>query len=167
MSNKRAYHITDIYCAMRIINSRKFEPVSTNENNGDAGMNLFGLSDEYNKRQCFEKTGCEIHFESTESAIKVKIDTPIKELELDTLYDQAGWRMFVKYPLKKDLLKVISVKFTDDEKLREYVINDYIENNFLRKILFFLKLKSLEFYVYKFKSELQAQIESEDIYIHM
>lgn len=162
-----AYHITDVYCAMRIINSRKFEPASTSENNGDAGMNLFGLSNVYNKHQCFEKTGCEIHFESTKSAIKVEMDTPIKTLELDTLYDQPGWRMFVRYPLKEDLLKVISVKFTNAEKLREYVIDDYIENNFIRKILFFLKVKNLEFYVNKFKSELQAQIDSEDIYIYM
>lgn len=161
------YHITNINCAIQIINQKEFIPISTNPLNGDAGINLLGSTDNFNKRQCFEKSGCDIIFSSNEQPINISSDESLNNMKLNTLYSQPPWRLFIRYPLTKDVLRIVSIRYNDYNALEDYVLSNYIGRSVKKRLLNFLKIRTISFYVEEFKNEIQNKLDTEEVYIRM
>lgn len=84
----------------------------------DHGLNGYQQHQAIN-RQTTEGQGAEIVLEWTGPVKEVSIDIPVNKMDFDTLYIQERWRMFVRAPFNKELLKVKNIRFK--ESLDSYI----------------------------------------------
>ena len=163
------YHITSIERAMSIvwpsnpIMNGIFEPSTFEENNGDYGINLFQESKKYCAGQP-KHSGCKIIFEYEGDPIKYSnLNVHPKNFKKNTLYDQSTWRMFIKGPITKDILKVKRLEF-DENALKTYV--DFTKTNVMQRIFSYFDKGRRDFKdIESFKCLLDSHIMNNNIYI--
>ena len=163
------YHITSIERAISIVWPRNpimngiFEPNTFEENDGDYGINLFQESKKYCAGQP-KHSGCKIIFEYEGDTIKyVNLNVHPKTFEQNTLYDQSTWRMFIKGPITKDILKVKRLEF-DESVLKAYVESN--KKNAIQRIFSYFDKGSRGFKdIESFKILLDKHIINNNIYI--